>query len=338
MKKQESLAEFMGSKFINFDTQLNKFKLNPEKWEVSLDPKTLSEIQKLLPGCDIIDAKMASGQGIGSFGKEKITIAYKEGEAIKFKEFKEQDQDSPFDTLLNHHENSERALVAGKLQVSIQSVEIGGKPYTMKELTPWYAQFKAGDNGENVEFGSKELAVQLGKLLNSDPETASKVLTELQKPEVQTALEQMGREYAERISGALTTARTEYPELAPKPPEVKLETPLETTVATEAASDGWANLREVTDTDMTNLENFYKKYPKGIPQFHKEILKNPDALSALKKILDLPDAATIQEVHKKTYTIQKTLGVTSDGAFGPKSFEKWKEVNKKEKPLPTAGK
>ena len=85
------------------------------------------------------------------------------------------------------------------------------------------------------------------------------------------------------------------------------------------------NSREVTDDDITNLENFYKKYPKGIPQFHREIRKNPEALSVLKKILELPDTASIQEVHKKTYTIQKTLGVTSDGAFGPRSFEKWKQ-------------
>ena len=89
---------------------------------------------------------------------------------------------------------------------------------------------------------------------------------------------------------------------------------------------------------MTNLENFYKKYPNGIPQFHKEILKNPDALSTLKKILELPDTATIQEVHKETYDAQRKIGATPDGAFGPRSFEKWKTVNKKEKPLPTPSK
>lgn len=85
------------------------------------------------------------------------------------------------------------------------------------------------------------------------------------------------------------------------------------------------NSREVTDADMEKLQSFYDKHPKGIPQFHREIQKDPEALSVLKKILELPDTASIQEVHKKTYTIQKTLVVTSDGAFGPRSFEKWKQ-------------
>ena len=74
--------------------------------------------------------------------------------------------------------------------------------------------------------------------MNSDPETAKRVLAELQIQEVQNALEQMGKEYSERISGALVTARIEYPELAPKPPEQKLETPPVTTGSTEVASDG----------------------------------------------------------------------------------------------------
>lgn len=59
--------------------------------------------------------------------------------------------------------------------------------------------------------------------MNSDPETASKVLAELKKPEVQNSLGKVGKEYADRISGALTTARSEYPELAPKTPESKPE-------------------------------------------------------------------------------------------------------------------
>lgn len=53
--------------------------------------------------------------------------------------------------------------------------------------------------------------------MSSDPETASKVLAELKKPEVQNSLGKVGKEYADRISGALTTARSEYPELAPSP-------------------------------------------------------------------------------------------------------------------------
>ena len=59
--------------------------------------------------------------------------------------------------------------------------------------------------------------------MSSDPETASKVLAELKKPEVQNSLGKVGKEYADRISVALTTARSEYPELAPKIPESKPE-------------------------------------------------------------------------------------------------------------------
>ncbi|MBP6981820.1 DUF2252 family protein [Candidatus Gracilibacteria bacterium] len=323
MNKTQTYEQFIQIDPIKFNSQTQKFDLNSEK-EKSVSTEKINQLKTVLD-LDILDAKSAVGNGIGSFGKEKITIAYRVGNDVKFQELKEQDQDSSFDTLLNHHDNSERALVANELGVAIKSVEIDGKPYTMKELTPGYAQFKPGDNGENVEFGSRELAVQLGKLLSSDPETASKVLAELKKPEVQNSLGKVGKEYADRISGALTTARSEYPELAPSP-KLPEPTSQESTIPSPPTlAEGGVNSREVTDADITNLENFYKKYPKGIPQFHREIRKNPEALSVLKKILELPDTASIQEVHKKTYTIQKTLGVTSDGAFGPRSFEKWKQ-------------
>lgn len=130
----------------------------------------------------------------------------------------------------------------------------------------------------------------------------------------------VGKEYADRISVALTTARSEYPELAPKTPESKPENLSTGPIPTQTLPEGWVNSREVTDADMEKLQSFYDKHPKGIPQFHREIQKDPEALSVLKKILELPDTASIQEVHKKPIRSKKLLWLLPGWSFWSEIF------------------